>query len=48
MGIPIVAHLGLMPQSVGVMGYKLQGGTKDAAEQLIRDAHAVQKQVQWR
>ena len=38
MGIPIVAHLGLMPQSVGVMGYKLQGGTKDAAEQLIRDA----------
>ena len=43
MGIPIVAHLGLMPQSVGVMGYKLQGGTKDAAEQLIRDAHAVQE-----
>ena len=42
-GIPIVAHLGLMPQSVGVMGYKLQGGTKDAAEQLIRDAHAVQE-----
>ena len=23
--------------------YKLQGGTKDAAEQLIRDAHAVQE-----
>ncbi|SUM67642.1 3-methyl-2-oxobutanoate hydroxymethyltransferase [Staphylococcus hominis] len=43
MGIPIVAHLGLMPQSVGVMGYKLQGGTKDAAEQLIRDAHAIQE-----
>lgn len=42
-GIPIVAHLGLMPQSVGVMGYKLQGGTKDAAEQLIRDAHTVQE-----
>ena len=36
-----------MPQSVGVMGYKLQGGTKDAAEQLIRDAHAVQEAVQW-
>ena len=45
MGIPIVAHLGLMPQSVGVMGYKLQGGTKDAAEQLIRDAHAVQSRA---
>lgn len=42
-GIPIVAHLGLMPQSVGVMGYRLQGSTKDAAEQLIQEAHAVQE-----
>lgn len=42
-GIPIVAHLGLMPQSVGVMGYRLQAGTKDAAQQLIQDAHAVQE-----
>lgn len=42
-GIPIVAHLGLMPQSVGVMGYRLQGGTKDAAEQLIQEAHTVQE-----
>ncbi|MFC0138217.1 3-methyl-2-oxobutanoate hydroxymethyltransferase [Staphylococcus petrasii] len=42
-GIPIVAHLGLMPQSVGVMGYRLQGGTKDAAEQLIQEAQAVQE-----
>lgn len=42
-GIPIVAHLGLMPQSVGVMGYRLQGSTKDTAEQLIQDAHAVQE-----
>lgn len=42
-GIPIVAHLGLMPQSVGVMGYRLQGSTKDAAKQLIQEAHAVQE-----
>ena len=35
-----------MPQSVGVMGYRLQGSTKDAAEQLIQEAHAVQKQAQ--
>ena len=27
-GIPVVAHLGLTPQSVGVMGYKLQGATR--------------------
>jgi len=31
MGIPVVSHLGLTPQSVGVMGYKLQGDTKTAA-----------------
>lgn len=42
MGIPIVAHLGLTPQSVGISGYKLQGATKDAAEQLIQDAKAVE------
>ncbi|MBH9581225.1 3-methyl-2-oxobutanoate hydroxymethyltransferase [Staphylococcus felis] len=43
MGIPIVAHLGLTPQSVGVMGYKLQGATKEAAQQLIEDAKAVER-----
>ena len=32
-----------MPQSVGVMGYRLQGSTKDAAKQLIQEAHAVQE-----
>ena len=40
MGIPVVSHLGLTPQSVGVMGYKLQGDTKTAAMQLIKDAKA--------
>ncbi len=42
-GIPVVAHLGLTPQSVGVMGYKLQGATKEAAEQLILDAKNVEQ-----
>lgn len=41
-GIPVVAHLGLTPQSVGVMGYQLQGSTKEAAEQLITDAERVE------
>ena len=41
MGIPVVSHLGLTPQSVGVMGYKLQGDTKTAAMQLIKDAKAI-------
>ncbi|HWO76371.1 MAG TPA: 3-methyl-2-oxobutanoate hydroxymethyltransferase [Bacillus sp. (in: firmicutes)] len=38
-GIPVVAHLGLTPQSAGVLGgYKVQGKTKEAAEKLIEDA----------
>ncbi|ANU14502.1 3-methyl-2-oxobutanoate hydroxymethyltransferase [Planococcus halocryophilus Or1] len=40
-GIPIVAHLGLLPQSAGVLGgYKVQGKTADAAQKLIDDALA--------
>lgn len=42
-GVPVVAHLGLTPQSVGVLGgYKVQGKTKEAAEKLIADAKAVE------
>jgi 3-methyl-2-oxobutanoate hydroxymethyltransferase len=38
-GIPVVAHLGLTPQSVGVLGgYKVQGKNAEAAKKLIEDA----------
>lgn len=38
-GMPCVAHLGLTPQSVGVLeGYKVQGKSLEAAEQLINDS----------
>lgn len=38
-GIPVVAHLGLLPQSAGVLGgYKVQGKTAEQAEKLIADA----------
>ena len=40
-GIPIVSHLGLLPQVAGVLGgYKVQGKTADAAQKLIEDAKA--------
>lgn len=38
-GIPVVAHLGLTPQSVGVLGgYKVQGKDATAARKLMEDA----------
>ncbi|TKC19692.1 3-methyl-2-oxobutanoate hydroxymethyltransferase [Robertmurraya kyonggiensis] len=38
-GIPVVAHLGLTPQSVGVLGgYKVQGKDAMAARKLMEDA----------
>ncbi|WP_077213776.1 3-methyl-2-oxobutanoate hydroxymethyltransferase [Bacillus dakarensis] len=38
-GIPVAAHLGLTPQSVGVLGgYKVQGKSAEAAKKLIEDA----------
>jgi len=41
--IPVMGHVGLTPQSVNALGgYRVQGKTADAAEQLIRDAHAVE------
>lgn len=40
--IPVFGHIGLTPQSVNVMGgYKVQGKTLAAIEQLMRDAVAL-------
>lgn len=42
-GIPVVAHLGLLPQHANVIGgYKVQGKTADSAKQLIEDAKRVE------
>jgi 3-methyl-2-oxobutanoate hydroxymethyltransferase len=41
--IPVMAHVGLTPQSVHALGgYRVQGRTADTAEQLLRDARAVE------
>ncbi len=41
--IPVVAHLGLTPQSVNALGgFKVQGKGEEAAKQLIEDAKALE------
>jgi 3-methyl-2-oxobutanoate hydroxymethyltransferase len=43
-GIPFMAHIGMLPQSVREEGgYKLKGRTQTEAEALLRDAQAVEK-----
>jgi 3-methyl-2-oxobutanoate hydroxymethyltransferase len=39
-GIPVLGHVGLLPQSAAK--YKVQGRTAASAEQLVRDAQAVE------
>jgi 3-methyl-2-oxobutanoate hydroxymethyltransferase len=42
-GIPVVAHLGLTPQTATSQGgYRAQGKTAQAALQLLHDAHAAE------
>ena len=42
--IPVAGHIGLMPQSVNVMGgYKVQGKNLSGIEQLMRDAVALDR-----
>jgi len=42
-GIPVMAHIGLTPQSVNQFGgFKVQGRQLEGARQLVRDADAIQ------
>jgi 3-methyl-2-oxobutanoate hydroxymethyltransferase len=41
--IPVMGHVGLTPQSLNALGgYRVQGKTAGGAEQLLRDARAVE------
>jgi 3-methyl-2-oxobutanoate hydroxymethyltransferase len=43
-GIPVMAHIGLTPQSVHAFGgFKVQGRGEDAAERVLADARAVEQ-----
>lgn len=42
-GVPVMAHLGLTPQSIHQLGgYKVQGKKEDAAQKMISDAQALE------
>ena len=43
-GIPVMAHLGLTPQSINAFGgFKVQGKSEEAAKKLLEDAKEVEK-----
>jgi 3-methyl-2-oxobutanoate hydroxymethyltransferase len=43
-GVPVMGHIGLLPQSVRVLGgYKVQGKTARSAEELLLDALALEQ-----
>ncbi len=43
-GIPVMGHIGLQPQTTTLLqGYKVQGRTKEAALRLINDANELQE-----
>ncbi len=43
-GVPVMGHLGLTPQSVGVLGgYKVQGKTEESANRLVEEAKIIEE-----
>lgn len=42
-GIPVMGHLGFTPQSVNMLGYRVQGKTDQAAQALLADATALEE-----
>jgi 3-methyl-2-oxobutanoate hydroxymethyltransferase len=43
-GIPVMGHIGMLPQRVKIEGgYKIKGKTDEEVERLLADAHAVEQ-----
>jgi len=42
-GVPVLGHLGLLPQSVKETGFKVQGKTGESARKLMDDARALEQ-----
>lgn len=42
-GIPVMAHVGLTPQSVRQLGYRQQGQSPEAAERILAEAIALEQ-----
>ena len=42
-GIPVMAHVGLTPQSVKILGYRQQGQTPEQQEKILHQAIALEK-----
>ncbi|MFA4844883.1 MAG: 3-methyl-2-oxobutanoate hydroxymethyltransferase, partial [Candidatus Margulisiibacteriota bacterium] len=42
-GIPVMGHIGLTPQSVNILGYRVQGKDKRTAVKLMSDAKVLER-----
>ena len=41
-GIPVMGHIGILPQNVNVDGYRIKGRTSDEEQRLLEDALSLQ------
>ena len=41
-GVPVLGHVGLMPQSVNAAGFRVQGRDEESARRILADARAVE------